>query len=55
MKERERAAALSRFELSASIADVTRADLIIEAVYEDFAVKAARVRGNLAPCPARTP
>jgi 3-hydroxyacyl-CoA dehydrogenase len=41
MKERERAAALSRFELSASIADVTRADLIIEAVYEDFTVKAA--------------
>jgi 3-hydroxybutyryl-CoA dehydrogenase len=40
MKERERAAALSRFELSASIADVTRADLIIEAVYEDVAVKA---------------
>jgi 3-hydroxybutyryl-CoA dehydrogenase len=40
MKERERAAALSRFELSTSIADVTRTDLVIEAVYEDFAVKA---------------
>ena len=40
MSERERAAALSRFALGAGIGDVTRADLIIEAVFEDFAVKA---------------
>ncbi|BAR98070.1 enoyl-CoA hydratase [Blastochloris viridis] len=41
MKERERAAALSRIEPSTSIADVTRADVVIESVYESFAVKAA--------------
>lgn len=39
MKPRDRPSALLRFELSTSICDVTRADLIIEAVYEDFAVK----------------
>ncbi|NJO53945.1 MAG: hypothetical protein HC829_03090 [Bacteroidales bacterium] len=40
MSERERATALSRLDLGSSISDVTRADLIIEAVYEDFAIKA---------------
>ncbi|NJL07038.1 MAG: hypothetical protein HC900_01325 [Methylacidiphilales bacterium] len=40
MSERERATALSRLDLGSNIADVTRADLIIEAVYEDFAIKA---------------
>ncbi|BBF93304.1 3-hydroxyacyl-CoA dehydrogenase [Blastochloris tepida] len=40
MSERERAAALSRLELGTAIGDVTRADLIIEAVFEDFAIKA---------------
>lgn len=41
MKDRDRATALSRLTLGNSVVEAAKADLVIEAIYEDFAAKAA--------------